>query len=1620
MIKKAFIFMSFFWLSCLILQAKIIDNGQVYIENILVNENSVGFSISTEKSKIAEIKFNPLNNVIAQEVMTGENDGYKFITFNELKSEIGTPIFSNESYVMVKLYPNEPFPEIQFKLELIDFSKKLWEKEYGTIPFHFLSCCLEGAEIFYQRGWTIPTPVIDEYPLHNQATGYGRQITSEWSEDWTYAPPLGAYPVASVGLWKPSGRKFVAYDFHRARLTDNSEKEIGSAYCWKLKSTGEFFTLVVPYARPYQKLRYPEPGKTLSIESHFHILYSANMASDDDPNLFVNEFIWERYSNLMPEVPKMNNLSWLPSSNRMHSFPKPNVGRLYHRLGKNARWFKPGALVKNGISWDGDPITYLYQTGQHGKIEQLKKDIDFLLKYAKRMEIDGDECYFWEKPLEGEGIDMFGPGVKTIHNIQGWQVALTLLDVYRNDPSQKHLLPYIHGALRYTKHILYTRNGYADVPTAQFAWGAAPVTTFCLRYYYTFRDALDLRHLTDLAYKLARTMLYRYLPIWASDNDKMDNLDSSFMMEPNSGISWLGSACSNEVWVVAYALAQVYVATGDAILGHYLRGMLNHWHELFKDEYYPTVAEYNGALTERFGLFDGAAQSKGTRASYGGLWGEFEKLGFPIKDSNARVLCGEKAAIAFNTNGMHTDIDEYRYYGRLGKFAYLPCRFSFKVVPFSDKFKQNEPFALTVTFPYFVFSQKNVYIARNGKTIKLKSGEMLETFVQRPDSLYIKNVKYGDVIKVGETDSESVDILKSEIANPQQKPKTVDNFHIIDLHKHANRRLNMDWNNPNSWAGLESGIRTIYGAPFELIDRFSNDGKICARDVDITIDLENAKHLFALIGEIREDSKLTISSSDGTKQNIDLEKAVPALKGWPPCFDWHIELIQFPVKKAHTIHIHNLSIFAVTIFSGKSEDLAHTLEIINNEREEFIAKKKAVEGLRKLTPLLEKFSGHIAVLPVPGNTNPRSSPVMKLIQRAGLSKHFVILNPLQFVDTNFFNSERFWVTLYLGGEKYYQDVRGIRRGDKALRQYLSTGGTLLVLPSGPYPFYYNENEEAVVNAGKFGLPICGNGAKREPRDVIINSWEKPPKEHNFTFYMNPNQEIITSLPRKFGFPEDIDLRWRPIVNVLNPEDKYVPVLTLRDETGQSYGDGIAWVEHRTGRLKNARLAYVWSPLVSHQKYQIPIITELFDYVLQNTTTPPFKTSCIYKQGKIEVNGELDEPAWKQAIRLEGFSLLDGEKKQKFSTVGRMLWDENNLYISFECEDDDIWAKWRNFDDPLWENEVVEVFIDAEGDGIDYKEFEVNPVNTLVDLNIHKVDEEGRIGDWRENRKWNATGIKSAVKVDGTIEERNDKDHKWAVEMKIPFQNFQAGTPLIGDIWRIQLYRIDRPQKQDTPSLYFWSPTDAFHKPERFGYVQFIGNPYHDDFSNYPESSDGTPTWQINSGKWQIENGVYTGINSGTDGWIANGARTGFDDWRDYTFKIRFQIVSRASDWRDGPWFGFRHKDIQNCYSLNFSNRDIQLHKVSHGVATSDEDPMANLSWKPDNQWHELKISVIGKKIKVWLDDKMIIDIIDKRFNGVEPLKNGGIVLSARKWSQSRGKTVIKFDNFEIELDDLVD
>jgi hypothetical protein len=209
------------------------------------------------------------------------------------------------------------------------------------------------------------------------------------------------------------------------------------------------------------------------------------------------------------------------------------------------------------------------------------------------------------------------------------------------------------------------------------------------------------------------------------------------------------------------------------------------------------------------------------------------------------------------------------------------------------------------------------------------------------------------------------------------------------------------------------------------------------------------------------------------------------------------------------------------------------------------------------------------------------------------------------------------------------------------------------------------------------------------------------------------------------------------------------------------------------------------------------------------------------RGAVVVDGELNETMWAKAAVLGPFVPGSGTGQAREATVVRMWYDDRALYLGWTCSDSDIQATFTARDSKFWEEEVVEFFV-TRRDLTRYFELQWNPLGGEFDAIIrNNLDERGvskKIeGDW----SYTAKGMKSAVRVRGTVGDSADRDEQWQVEVMIPFVDLAETTPKPGDVWRANFYRFNRTKGLPVEQLSWSAPVlPGFHQPTRFGYLEF--------------------------------------------------------------------------------------------------------------------------------------------------------------------------------------------------------
>lgn len=228
--------------------------------------------------------------------------------------------------------------------------------------------------------------------------------------------------------------------------------------------------------------------------------------------------------------------------------------------------------------------------------------------------------------------------------------------------------------------------------------------------------------------------------------------------------------------------------------------------------------------------------------------------------------------------------------------------------------------------------------------------------------------------------------------------------------------------------------------------------------------------------------------------------------------------------------------------------------------------------------------------------------------------------------------------------------------------------------------------------------------------------------------------------------------------------------------------------------------------------------------------------------QINIDGRDDELAWNNAIYTDDFIDIEGNKIPSQKTNVKMLWDEKFLYVFAKLYENHIWGDITKRDEVIYYNNDFEVFINPNDDVFSYGEIEINALGTEWDLFLNRPYRLKGKAD----SSWDINGLKSAVDISGTLNDPNDLDDYWTVEIAIPLKEIEklntSGKDekvISGDIWRINFSRVNwdfeinngvySRKKENGKYLpeynWVWSPQGIInmHVPENWGYLVFSEN-----------------------------------------------------------------------------------------------------------------------------------------------------------------------------------------------------
>lgn len=265
-----------------------------------------------------------------------------------------------------------------------------------------------------------------------------------------------------------------------------------------------------------------------------------------------------------------------------------------------------------------------------------------------------------------------------------------------------------------------------------------------------------------------------------------------------------------------------------------------------------------------------------------------------------------------------------------------------------------------------------------------------------------------------------------------------------------------------------------------------------------------------------------------------------------------------------------------------------------------------------------------------------------------------------------------------------------------------------------------------------------------------------------------------------------------------------------------------------------------------------------------------------------LNGDLDKPAWTQApwssefadIRGDADAPADAQPPPGCRTRFKMLWDDQFLYIGALLEYDGpryrIEASFTERNAPIYQRDSdIELFVDARATCHCYRELELNALNTVWNLLLDRPymdggsEHSGRVAKPGEPLYWDVSKQRTAVRlIRGHVD--SETPAAWSAEIAIAHnetvgrpaglcadvaQPPTAASPSVGDVWRINLSRVERqgetnwvwsPQRAWLPAEGRWAGVVDMHRPEAWGALHFADEGGRLPFGSRP----GVPDWHL--------------------------------------------------------------------------------------------------------------------------------------------------------------------------------
>ncbi|MEW6354852.1 MAG: sugar-binding protein [Planctomycetota bacterium] len=197
--------------------------------------------------------------------------------------------------------------------------------------------------------------------------------------------------------------------------------------------------------------------------------------------------------------------------------------------------------------------------------------------------------------------------------------------------------------------------------------------------------------------------------------------------------------------------------------------------------------------------------------------------------------------------------------------------------------------------------------------------------------------------------------------------------------------------------------------------------------------------------------------------------------------------------------------------------------------------------------------------------------------------------------------------------------------------------------------------------------------------------------------------------------------------------------------------------------------------------------------------------CLTADSPPQLDGALDDGCWRRARPSPVFHTIGAcpEEVPRRMAI-RFLCDKDNLYVAVDAASRPgvvpAARQERRHDDPVFNDDSVELFLHTSPSAKDYYHFMLNCDNAILDAHVIPDRTTGHAKwdpEWRHETKKRPGG--------------------WTAEMVIPFRAFDQKAPPQGFVW---LVRVGSNAPGFPHAMWPRNPTASFHDPTCSGYLIF--------------------------------------------------------------------------------------------------------------------------------------------------------------------------------------------------------